>query len=52
MSVFPFVNGGYPVSDDPLKCLLKRGWGPTLTVVGQKDFPEAPGAGNVSLPAI
>jgi hypothetical protein len=35
-----------------LECLLNRGWGPTLTVVGQNEFPLALGSGNVMLPAL
>lgn len=36
ISAFPFIEGAKPISEDPLECLLNRGWGPTLTVIGQK----------------
>jgi len=46
------LEGVHRISDDPLTCLLNRGWKPTLTVTGQSGFPEAEGAGNVLNPSI
>lgn len=52
IKAFPLLENVQTLSDDPLTCLLNRGWKPTLTVTGQTGFPIAKGAGNVMNPSI
>jgi acetylornithine deacetylase/succinyl-diaminopimelate desuccinylase-like protein len=49
-SVFPWVPGTRPVSDDPVELLLNRTWRPELEVTGQEGIPRVGDAGNVLRP--
>jgi acetylornithine deacetylase/succinyl-diaminopimelate desuccinylase-like protein len=49
-SVFPWVSGMRPVSDDPVELLLNRTWRPELEVTGQEGIPRLGNAGNVLRP--
>ncbi len=49
-SVFPWVAGARPVSDDPVELLLNRTWRPELEVTGQEGLPRLAEAGNVLRP--
>lgn len=44
---FPFYENTTPITKNPLQCLIKRNWEPTVTLIGQTGFPEAEIAGNV-----
>jgi acetylornithine deacetylase/succinyl-diaminopimelate desuccinylase-like protein len=49
-SVFPWIPGSSPVSDDPVELLLNRTWRPQLEVTGQEGIPRRGEAGNVLRP--
>jgi acetylornithine deacetylase/succinyl-diaminopimelate desuccinylase-like protein len=51
-SHFPFVAGACPVEVDGARLLLNRSWRSRLSIVGLSGFPEARGAGNVTLPRL
>lgn len=47
IKIFPLVKGATPVTNNPLKALLGRGWEAKLCVTGASDFPDVKVAGNV-----
>lgn len=49
---FPWYENTKPISEDPLQCLIKRNWHPSVTLIGQNGIPEAENAGAVLLPEI
>jgi acetylornithine deacetylase/succinyl-diaminopimelate desuccinylase-like protein len=46
----PFVEGAWPVVDDPTEQLLAHTWRPALSVTGADGFPPTRRAGNVLRP--
>jgi acetylornithine deacetylase/succinyl-diaminopimelate desuccinylase-like protein len=49
-SVFPWVSGMKPVSEDLVELILNRTWRPELEVTGQEGIPRRGEAGNVLRP--
>ncbi|HEY7820338.1 MAG TPA: M20/M25/M40 family metallo-hydrolase [Vicinamibacteria bacterium] len=50
-SVFPWIPGMRPSSDDPVELTLNRTWRPQLEVTGQEGIPRRVDAGNVLRPS-
>ena len=50
-SKFPFIDGMYPASKDPLDLLLSRTWRPALSYTGQAGLPDLVQGGNVLRPS-
>lgn len=47
---FPWIEGGQPLSQDPVELVLNRSWRPQLATIGVAGMPALADAGNVLRP--